>query len=204
MALVLREAELNRREATLRRAEEARAEDEGSLARASSTLETELEARLLEVERRERELQLMVEAGEAQRERLAATTLEYEERRDVLGTRAREVEAERNRLRDEQAQLVCASLALEDRERPAGTGAQPTAHASVEPVAEVEPEPAPAKVAPKPKPAPVELQPPSQEQIEAHKRAMQAAQQVEDTDWWTKQLGSPLEAASSSRPLEAA
>jgi hypothetical protein len=33
---------------------------------------------------------------------------------------------------------------------------------------------------------------------------MQAAQQVEDTDWWTKQLGSPLEAASSSRPLEAA
>ena len=33
MALVLREAELNRREATLRRAEEARAEDEGSDAR---------------------------------------------------------------------------------------------------------------------------------------------------------------------------
>src|SRR5438132_1399303 len=56
MALVLREAELNRRESTLRRAEEARAEGEGSLARASSALEAELEERLLEVERREREL----------------------------------------------------------------------------------------------------------------------------------------------------
>ncbi len=68
---------------------------------------------------------------------------------------------------------------------------EPVAEIEPEPVAVVEPEPAPAPVAPKPKPAPVELQPPTQEQIEAHKRAMQAAQQVEDTDWWTKQLGSP-------------
>ena len=131
MALVLREAELNRREAALRRADEARAEDEGSAVEASSTLEEALEARLLEVERRERELQMTLEAVESQRARLEATRLEYEERRDTLGERAREVEKERNRLRDEQAQLVCASLALEDRERPAPVVAQPAAPASV-------------------------------------------------------------------------
>ena len=54
--------------------------------------------------------------------------------------------------------------------------------------------PAPKPVAP-PVRTPVQAQPPTQEQIEAHKRAMQAVVQVEDTDWWTKQLGSPLEAA---------
>jgi hypothetical protein len=41
----------------------------------------------------------------------------------------------------------------------------------------------------------LEAQPPTQAQIEAHKREMRAEHQPADTDWWTKQLGSPLEAA---------
>ena len=67
MALVLREAELNRREAALRRAAEAGAEDEGHT-QVFPELEQALEARLLEVEQRERELQAMIEAVAAQRE----------------------------------------------------------------------------------------------------------------------------------------
>src|SRR5258707_15628275 len=92
MALVLREAELNRREATLRRAEEARAEDvEGSLARASSVLEAELAARLAEVQRREHELEEALGAVESQHEpeslAPAASVLEAE-----LATRLAEVQ----------------------------------------------------------------------------------------------------------------
>jgi hypothetical protein len=41
----------------------------------------------------------------------------------------------------------------------------------------------------------VQAQPPTHDQIEAHKRATLMAEQPADTDWWTKQLGSPLEAA---------
>ena len=187
MALVLREAELNRREAALRRAEEARAQDdEGSHARASSTLEANLEARLAEVERRERELHMAVEAVESQRERLVETRREYEARRDALGERSREVEAERDRLRDEQAQLVCASLALEDRERPAKVEvheAAPPASAPAVPAVEREAAPTPTAA------------PSHAKALEEHARAMRAATVPEDTGWWTKQLGSPLEAA---------
>jgi hypothetical protein len=52
MALVLREAELNRREAALRRAEQLAPEDEPAVTAASTALEAALEARLHEVERR--------------------------------------------------------------------------------------------------------------------------------------------------------
>jgi hypothetical protein len=161
MALVLREAELNRREAALRRVEELAAADDGSRTHASSTLLAELEAQLAEVERRERELEKAVDAVEAQRDRLESIRGEYEERRDALVQRTREVEAERNRLREERAQLVCASLDLEDRERSAGLGGPPAAPASL--------------VAPIAVPA--------------------APQLPSDADWWSKQLGSPLEAA---------
>jgi len=50
---------------------------------------------------------------------------EYESRRELLAERAREVEAERVRLRTEQAKLVEASLALEERERAAAASAPP-------------------------------------------------------------------------------
>jgi peptidoglycan hydrolase CwlO-like protein len=153
MELVLREAELNRREAALRRVGEARAEDEGSLARASSGLHEELEARLAEVERRERDLAAAVQAVESQRERLEAVRAEYESRREALAERTREVANERTRLRDEQAKLVCASLELEQREQQA---------------------PAPSEVV-------------------AHDALPQEPQN--DAAWWSKQLGSPLEAA---------
>jgi chromosome segregation ATPase len=175
MALVLREAELNRREAALRRAEDARAEDEGTLARASSALEAAVEARLVEVDRRERELQMAVEAVEAQRHRLESMTREYEERRDALGARRREVEGERTRLRDEQAQLVCASLDLEERDRPVEVGTRPAAFPASIAVSALETVPAPES-----EPEPV---------------AALHAQEHSDTDWWSKQLGSPLEAA---------
>jgi hypothetical protein len=88
--------------------------------------------------------------------------------------------AERNRLRDEQAQLVCASLELEDRGRPVEVGARPAAP-SVAPTSVPAVEPAPRPTA-----------------LQAHAREMKALQELEqasDDDWWTKQLGSPLEAA---------
>jgi len=144
LELAVREAELNRREATLRRAAEARAEEEGSPTRASSALHAEPETRNGAVTRRERELEQMLEAVDAQRGRLEAVRLEYE-------SRMREVEAERDRLRDEQARLVTASLELEERERAAA--AQEAANEA----------------------APAERPP--------------------DAEWWSKQLGRPLEAA---------
>ena len=183
MALVLREAELNRREAALRRAEESSAGDAGSLTHESSTLEAALEARLLEVERRERELQMTLEAVDAQRARLEEVRHEYEARRDALGERTREVEAERNRLRDEQAQLVCASLELEDAGRPAEPGTRPAALAPAAMVLEIEPAPRPRAF---------------RAQLERHAREMRAmlmAEQPTDAEWWSKQLGTPLEAA---------
>jgi len=151
LELAVREAELNRREATLRRAAEARAEEEGSPTRASSALHAEPETRNGAVTRRERELEQMLEAVDAQRGRLEAVRLEYESRREALAERMREVEAERDRLRDEQARLVTASLELEERERAAA--AQEAANEA----------------------APAERPP--------------------DAEWWSKQLGRPLEAA---------
>jgi len=200
MALVLREAELNRREAALRRAEEAqnesraeeaqnernaeeaRAKEQGSLARASSTLQGELEARLAEVERRERELVAAVEAVESQRERLESVRAEYESRREALAERTREVESERDRLRDEQAHLVCASLELEERELAVVLGSRPSA-----PVLVPEPEVEAVVEAL----APVEVR--EEADVVVHASISQEPQN--DTEWWSKQLGSPLEAA---------
>lgn len=143
MALVLREAELTRREAALCRAEEAAV-------------------------RRARELETAVDAVEAQRERLEEVRREYETRRDALVERTREVEAERNRLRDEQAQLVCVSLELEQRERAVDLEIR---------------RPVPESVARPENAAPSAATPP------------QPCEPGSDTDWWAKQLGSPLEAA---------
>ena len=98
LELALREAELNRREAAIRRGEEATIAARKPAARALTPydveLERELAARLAGVERRERELGQVVEAVEAQRQRLEEVQHEYEERRDALTGRAREVEAE--------------------------------------------------------------------------------------------------------------
>jgi multidrug resistance efflux pump len=88
--LVAREAELNRRETAVRRAEELREGDA---------------LRLTFLDRRERELDQMREALEAQRGRLDEVRAEYEERRDVLRRRTLELEAERDKLRELQARL---------------------------------------------------------------------------------------------------
>ena len=112
----------------MRRAEESRAEaDERSAA----------------LDRREHDLERMLEAIEAQRVRLDEVVAEYESRRELLKLRTSEVEAERDRLRDEQARLVAASLGRDEM---------------------TEDTPPPKKV-----------------EVGA--------------DWWSKQLGTPLEAA---------
>ena len=116
---------------------------------------------------------MAVEAVEAQRERLEEVRGEYELRRDALGARTREVERERNRLRDEQAQLVCASLELEEAEQSGDVSVRPAAPAHVCAV-EHEPEP---------------VSPPVQES------PVRENQERSDVDWWSRQLGSPLEAA---------
>jgi hypothetical protein len=84
----------------------------------------------------------MREALEAQRDRLDEVRAEYESRREVLRTRTIELEAERDRLRQELARVQAAELV---REQALAEEAQ----------------------------APVEV----------------------GTDWWSKQLGKPLEAA---------
>jgi hypothetical protein len=199
MALVLREAELNRREAALRRAEQSSSEDGVAGTAASAGLEAALEARLREVERREHELQMTVEAVEAQRALLESVQHEYEQRLNGLGERTREVEVERNRLRDEQAQLVCASLELEDSGRPVAVADRPVAPASIAAAVEaagdlpvLEPVTVPATEL---RPQPTSAQ---RAALEAHAQEMHAMltiQQPTDADWWAKQLGSPLEAA---------
>jgi hypothetical protein len=126
-----REVELNRREAAVMRAEELREDDV---------------VRISLLERREREVEQMREALEAQRARLDEVRIEYEARRETLRRRTVELEAERDKLRGEAARAVAADLESEVTEdmRPS-KAAQPT----------------------------VEVGP----------------------DWWSKQLGSPLEAA---------
>lgn len=202
MALVLREAELNRREAALRRAEQLAPEDEPAVTAASTALEAALEARLHEVERRERELQMTVEAVEAQRALLESVQNEYEQRLNGLGDRTREVETERIRLRDEQAQLVCASLELEDSGRPVAVGDRPAVPVSIAPAsiaASVEAAGELPALAPEPG-AELRRQATSAQRaaLQAHAqemRAMLSIHQPTDADWWAKQLGSPLEAA---------
>jgi hypothetical protein len=136
------------------------------------------------VERRERELERLEAAVDAQRQRLVAVQGEYESRRDALAARGREIEVERSRLRDEQAQLVAASLVLEERGKPVtpDVPVEPDSAAdSAQPEVQVhhaDPRPAPAAppvTPPEPKPEP--------------KRA------EADETWWAKQLGRPLEAA---------
>lgn len=127
-----REAELNRREAAVLRAEELREDDE---------------VRISLLERREREVEQMRDALEAQRARLDEVRAEYETRRETLRKRTVELESERDELRRQNARAVAADLETEITEdmRPPEPPAEPT----------------------------VEVGP----------------------DWWSKQLGTPLEAA---------
>jgi chromosome segregation ATPase len=129
LELVAREAELNRREAAVRRAEELREDDD---------------VRLSLLARREREVEQMREALEAQRARLDEVRAEYESRREVMRKRTVELEGERDRLRQELARVQAEGMVSE------------------EPLAEL------AAAAPA-----VEV----------------------GSDWWSKQLGTPLEAA---------
>ncbi len=129
LELVAREAELNRREAAVRRAEELREDDE---------------VRLSLLARREREVEQMREALDAQRARLDEVRVEYESRREVMRKRTVELEAERDKLRQELARVQAEGMV------------------SDEPLAEL------AGAVPA-----VEV----------------------GTDWWSKQLGTPLEAA---------
>jgi uncharacterized coiled-coil DUF342 family protein len=72
--------------------------------------EMELERRVREVERRERQLDQALAALASQRDQLAAIQAEYERRREGLLERTREVEAERQRLRADRAEVVAHSL----------------------------------------------------------------------------------------------
>ena len=99
-----------------------------STERRASPLERELEQdrqdevvpppgddRELDLKRRERRLEQMLEAIEAQRERLVAVREEYEQRRAELMERSRELEVARNRLRAREAELT-------GQEPPTGNG----------------------------------------------------------------------------------
>ncbi len=198
LELAMREAELNRREAALRRAEEAHVEEEGPSARASSTrsseLEEELVARLAAAERRERELERTVEAVEAQRQRLEHVRAEYEARRDALTLRTREVEAERDRLRQEQAQLVEASLELEEAfAAPSAAEPEIVEVVEVEAVAEVEAAVAAAAPVVPVAEETVVIRGGTDALIDPEPKVESGALTIDD--WWAKQLGSPLEAA---------
>ena len=76
--------------------------------------ETGLSRRLHAVERRERELEQALAAVAAQQERLAAIRAEYETLREGLIERTREVQLERELLREERAKVVAESLARSD------------------------------------------------------------------------------------------
>ena len=90
---------MNRRESALRRAEEARADEEVATPRCArvSALSPSWRRGIKSAEARERELERTVGAVETQRDRLDAVRAEYESRRDVLMERTQEVEAERDR-----------------------------------------------------------------------------------------------------------
>ena len=165
--LALREAELNRRESALRRAEMERTPPPVP---ERNELDDELIERLAAVERRERELGQTVEAVEAQRQRLEEVRAEYEERRDALTQRARELEAERAKLREEQARLVTKSIELDE----------------VTAALRAEPKPALPPVSPAPQ---------AKAAADAFKDPTPGAPGSPIDDWWAKQLGKPLEAA---------
>jgi chromosome segregation ATPase len=176
LELALREAELNRREATLRRAEEAHGNPfpaEVALERGGD-LETELAERLDMVERRERELQRMVEAVDAQRLRLEEVRAEYEERRDALTRRTREVEEELALIREERARLEAGALEPADAAEPESE--EPLLAATLAALDAVPAEPV--------KPS-----------LDAFTAPEARAPRSKIDEWWAKQLGSPLEAA---------
>ena len=70
----------------------------------------EMARRLREIERRERQLDQALAAVASQREQLAAIQADYEMRRKTLVERAREVQAERERLQAERAEAIAESL----------------------------------------------------------------------------------------------
>jgi chromosome segregation ATPase len=149
-ALAAREADLERREAALRLAEEERAAQNVAFALATS-VQTELESRLQDVEARERELVQTRAAVESQRRQLATVQAEYEARKEALAERTREVAAERRRLHEEEARIISMRLDLERRFQ----------------------------------------------QIDdpASLRQPRAPMPATERDWWSKQLGTPLEPA---------
>ena len=133
-------------------------------------------------DRRERELDRLTEAVEAQRDRLIAIRVEYEERREALTLRAQELERERgemmaaqSRLAEmtaaAQARLAEASAALHEHAAVPGEAAPASApppavpeaiaepepvvvEPEPEPIAVIEPEPEPVAVLPEPEPEP--------------------------------------------------
>jgi predicted nucleic acid-binding Zn-ribbon protein len=72
--------------------------------------ETELARRMRAIEKRERQLDQALAAVSAQREQLAAIQADYERRRKGLIERAREVQAERERLHAERAEMIAGIL----------------------------------------------------------------------------------------------
>jgi chromosome segregation ATPase len=85
--------------------------------------EADLSLRLADVERREQAVQRAEDALASQRERLDAVRLEYESRRDALVARGRELALERDRLRDDRAELIAQTMEVEERERAVASAA---------------------------------------------------------------------------------
>lgn len=103
--------------------------------------ESEVNRRLAEVERREQAVQRAEDALASQRERLDSVRSEYESRRDALVARSRELKVERDRLRDDRAQLVAQTIEVEERERAVASAAAAflVEHPSQAPPAPVDP-----------------------------------------------------------------
>jgi chromosome segregation ATPase len=101
----------------MREAEIARREHELNVSPGGDEHARALALREAEVERREREVERGQDALDAQRERLDAVRAEYEARRDTIAARARELDCERERLRDRSAALVATGMQIEERER---------------------------------------------------------------------------------------
>jgi chromosome segregation ATPase len=85
--------------------------------------EADISLRVGDVERRELAVQRAEDALAAQRDRLDAVRAEYESRRDALVARGRELGLERDRLRDDRAQLVAQTMEVEQRERAVASAA---------------------------------------------------------------------------------
>lgn len=103
--------------------------------------EADINRRLADVERRELAVQRAEDALAAQRGRLDAVRAEYESRRDALVARGRELAVERDRLRDDRAELVVQTMKVEERERAVASAAAAylVEHPSQAPPAPVDP-----------------------------------------------------------------